>query len=148
MMAMLAVCLAAETTMRDFDFLTGRWTAADGSYEELWLAPTENAMQGTARRLEGGRTAFMEFFSIEKGTDGKFALHILLGSASRGPKQPKRFELVRTGKGEAVFEMPSNDFPKTIHYKTEGSSGLSATLTGVMDGKETKEVIRLLRAKA
>ncbi|MCG9893920.1 MAG: DUF6265 family protein [Fimbriimonadaceae bacterium] len=115
----------------DFNFLAGRWRTEvpGGVYEEVWLTPTANAVSGHAREVRDGRTAFMEFFSLEDGPDG-WSLNILLGAASRGPKVPAVFRLVEHRAGRLIFRRDSEGFPKQIEYHSGGRFHLTCILIG------------------
>lgn len=130
-------------TFAHFAFLTGTWIAETptGVFEEVWLAPLENSIQGTAREITHKKSTFMEFFSVEEVGE-RFMLYILLGNASKGPKTPKAFELTMAKKDYARFENPENDFPSVIVYERKGKK-MEVTLTG----KTKTEVLHFTLAK-
>jgi hypothetical protein len=139
---------APSFEIQKLGFLAGDWVhrQPSGEFQETWLSPAGGTMQGVGRHIQGEKTAFMEFFSIEPAPSGGLTLYLLLGALSKGDKKPKAFRLTTLEEGRAVFEMPENDFPTRIEYRLAAPGNLVCRLTGSSGGIE-REVLFDFRAK-
>ena len=67
----------AEQSVKDLGWLTGSWTGQLGpnTIEEIWSAPTNNAIQASVRIIAGGNTSVHEFIVISQvGEDIELSL--------------------------------------------------------------------------
>jgi len=120
-----------EGNIQDLKFMTGQWVAeySGGTFEETWSKPSGGTMVGHGRLLQGGKTSFMEFLSIETSADGAITMYIVLGALSKGEKKPALFQLTQIGLDSATFSREVDDFPQSIRY-TKVSTGLECVLVG------------------
>jgi len=140
--AALALCVALSSAgegkqpvLSDLAWLAGSWTASQGALtvEEHWTTPSENAIVGMGRTLEGGRTLFFEFLRIEARKDGVFYV------GQPGGKPGTDFKLTSYDGQEVVFENPQHDFPKRIRYRREADGSVTARVDAGAAAAEAKE---------
>lgn len=104
-------------------------------------------MQAMGRHIADGKTGMMEFLSLELA-DGKVAMFIAVGSLSKAPKPPERFDLIKLDGKTAVFGRDKeNDFPKTITYSLKSADAMECVLTGRQDGKDQRADFHFVRQK-
>ncbi len=152
MLSAAALLVSLAIPMKDFDhssikdsdfaFLQGSWEAViwGGIFEEVWSKPAGGTITHMGRLLVEGKTAFIEFSSIEKDKEGRWILYVMLGSPSRGDKKPVPFVLQNASQGDLTFVNPQNAYPSSIRYQGEGKAIMTATLTGEQEGKDQKDV--------
>jgi hypothetical protein len=127
-------------TVSDLAWLSGSWKAEiwGGVFEEHWGSAAGDAMMGTGRLLRDGKTAFMEFMSIEVDAEG-LTMWMILGRPSQGRKEPVPFRLKQLKGQDALFERAvDGDFPTTIHYQRTGER-LVCVLRGTRQGEQAQE---------
>lgn len=129
-------------------WMAGDWTCPKwgGTFEERWSPPSAGTMMGTGRLIVDGKTAFMEFLSIES-IDGVLTMHILLGKPSKSVSSPVAFKMTRSSAGEAVFECPTNEFPSKITY-TKKAGALLCVIEGIQNKKPAREEFRFTPIRA
>lgn len=127
-----------KVTIDQLGWMAGSWSCpfGKGTYEEHWLSP-KDSMQGTARRIVGGKTVEMEFMSIESAPDG-LTMWVLLGNPSKGEKRGFPFRLTTFDGRSAVFENPKNDFPNRIVYRKDGKSAMICWIEGTEGDKKSR----------
>lgn len=143
--SLLTTMNSPAAKIEDLRFMSGAWQCDiwGGTFEEYWTPPAGGAMQGSGRHLANGKTGFMEFMSIESSSEG-LTMYIMLGAPSKGEKKPVPFRLTSFDGKTALFENSKNDFPSKIAYVKE-SNGMSCWISGIQDGKETKEDFKFKR---
>ncbi len=115
-------------------FMVGYWQSTDPSgktEEELWLPERGNMMLGLHRSVYGLSGDF-EYMRIENRKLG-----ITLVALPRAEKATE-FQLVRSGKNEAVFENLAHDFPQRIRYWLDDKGQLHAKIEDKA-GKKAQE---------
>ncbi len=134
-----------NASIEDLAWLAGTWQCEiwDGIFEEHWLAPKGGTMQGVGRHLHNGKTAFMEFMSIEPH-NGVLTMYIIVGSPSHGHNNPVPFRLTQNTNDVAVFENPEHDFPSKIAYKRISADRIECVINGVRSGEPCCEVFNFL----
>lgn len=118
----LALLLAAPVALHgptdELGWLAGHWRTADGTVEEVWLAPRAGDLLGMNRSTGAPGFEFLRIVT-EDGTRSYLA--------SPGGAAPVRFRMEPlTAAGEVRFANPEHDFPKTISYRRRGDDGLQA----------------------
>ena len=126
------------TTIADLAWMAGDWSCplGKGTYQEHWLSPTDS-MQGTARRIVGGKTVEMEFMSIESSPQA-LTMWVLLGNPSKIEKRGFPFRLTSFDGKSAVFENNENDFPNKIVYRNDGKAAMMCWIEGTQGGSKTR----------
>ena len=106
--------IAADASIDDASWLTGCWSGGEGDTrsEEHWMAPDGGTMIGMNRTVRGNETVAYELVRIvETGAES------LAYIASPSGQATTRFDLVRAGDDELVFENLAHDFPQRILYR-------------------------------
>jgi hypothetical protein len=131
---------AKAATVKDISWMQGSWEANvwGGTFEEHWTSAKAGTMLGVGRHMEGAKTGFMEFASIEATKDG-LTMFMMLGAPSKGSKTPVPFVLTKLNGKEAVWENPKNDFPSKIIYKMRADGNLFCKIEGVEKGKPSSQ---------
>jgi hypothetical protein len=126
LIGLVTVAAAPAPTVADFGWLSGAWISQgkDGWTEEHWTSPRGDMMLGTNRSGKGDKASAFEFMRIAPDGLGRISFW-----ASPGGKAAVRFPLVSSGRREAIFENPANDFPTRIVYRRKGET-LVATISG------------------
>lgn len=99
------------------------------------MAPSAGSIQGVGKLVVGGKTAFMEFMSLEETDDG-ITMWMILGSPSKGEQRRVPFKLISVRETSAVFDLPTNGFPSRISYELNSDKNLTCTLSGIKAGQE------------
>jgi len=134
-----------NASIEELAWLAGTWQCEiwDGIFEEHWLAPNGGTMQGAGRHVHKGKTAFMEFMSIEPHA-GVLTMYILVGSPSHGHNPAVSFGLTKIEADYAVFENPEHDFPSKIEYKKVSVGRIECVLNGLRSGEPCCEVFNFV----
>ncbi len=114
-------------------FLEGNWRGESGkaTIEERWTDAAGGTMLGVSRTIVSGKTVAFEFLRIESREEGVFYV------AQPNGRPPTEFKLTRTSAGEALFENPRHDHPKTIRYRL-----VDGALVAEVEGDEGKQEFR------
>jgi hypothetical protein len=135
-----------DVKIEELTFLTGTWSAEvwGGTWSETWSAPTGGLMLGHGSHLVSGKVGIVEYMSIEPGDKG-LVMYMVLGKPSKGAPKVSPFGLKSFDGKTAVFENPTNDFPKTISYTKSSSNKLLCILEGMQRGKASKETFNFTK---
>ncbi|HSP07904.1 MAG TPA: DUF6265 family protein [Acidobacteriota bacterium] len=119
---------AAWTSM---SWLAGCWTGT-GKVDmmEHWMPPGGGMMLGMSRTVREGKSTVFEFMRIVQ--DGGKCYFV----ARPSDQAETRFELVKSGPLEMVFENTRHDFPQRILYRLQPDGTLMARIEGKQDGKD------------
>ncbi len=132
--------------IEDLSFISGTWQGEifGGKADETWLPPRDGTMAGMFRLTWKDGRRLYEFLLIEETQEGKVEMafrHFETGM-QLWPKEiegPNRFELVRAGRGTAVFDAPdSNQKPARMKFAL-ASGGDELTVT-VMSKDKTGNI--------
>lgn len=130
----------ARPSFDDLKFMAGGWRGR--GLEEHWSDAEGGHMIGMSR-IEGGK--MLEFMTIEADSAGALTMriqHFKFKLERKG--EVVAFNLIRSGNGEAVFEMPENDFPRRITYMASGKDGMKVRLEDATGRKKLEfELSRL-----
>lgn len=134
-----------ELSIKAFDqiekanWLVGEWgnTSKEGVLTEQWSKENDSILKGKGFLVVGKDTVFSENIIIEQKGDSLFYVPTI-----KGQNEGKRvsFKLTSATGNELVFENPKHDFPQKIAYKKISADSLVAEVSGLKDGKESKEV--------
>ena len=80
--------IMAEPKIEDLTWMAGRWECEiwGGTWQETWSEPRGGVMQSFARHLVDGKAAFIEFGTIERGSEG-LTHFLILGALTKEPKR-------------------------------------------------------------
>ena len=122
-------------SVHDLTWMAGSWTceSAGERLDEHWTDAGGRSMLGVGRRVTGDQTLFFEFLRIEERSDGIY--YIAHPKARPGVE----FKLVACRRGEARFENPEHDYPRSIHYRRNPNGTIGVRLEGMQDGRALAE---------
>ena len=134
--AAAALTLAAQAPapdVKDLAWLSGVWVAREGDRwtEDYWTPPRGGIMIGAGLTGRGDRAGAFEHMRIMADQDGRVGFYGMPGGAPA-----VRFPLVKSGRGEAVFENAAHDYPQRIRYRLEAGT-LTATVS-LLDGSRAQ----------
>lgn len=127
LMCSQALAQEAKPAVGDLAFMTGCWELNVKSsgmvISEHWMKPAGGSLIGMSRTVKGDKTVGFEFLRIAEKPDGVFYI-----ARPSEAKEETAFKLVKTAKGEAVFENLAHDFPQRIIYRSDKTDSLFARI--------------------
>lgn len=114
-------------SVRSLGFMSGCWTTPKDAKQELrecFTAPYAGLIQGSSQTVKDGKTTQIEFAAIQE-KDGKVTYAPIFNG-----KALSAFTLTQAEGKTAVFENPTNDFPKKIIYRRNADGSLTARTEG------------------
>jgi hypothetical protein len=117
----------APFALRDLSFMTGCWASPNDAPERLlecFTFPYAGLMQGSSHTLKDKKTVSWEF-AVFTEAEGKITYAPYFMGKALSP-----FTLTRLDGQSAVFENPSNDFPKKVIYRRNADRTLTARIEG------------------
>ena len=135
-----------KASLRDFSWLAGSWqhNMGEGIAFEEWHIAAEGMLQGRGGFIKGTDTMISETLSIEQSGDDILYIPIV---AEQNDGKPVPFRLTSYTSDTFVFENPQHDFPTKITYVRKSAEMLVATISGVVNGEEQKEVYELTKVQ-
>jgi hypothetical protein len=122
---------AAQTppapSLRGLAFMAGCWSTATGVspvYRECFTAPYAGMIQGSTQTAKDGKTTSWEFSVITENDGVITYAPFFMGQAL------STFTLTRLEGQMAVFENPTNEFPKKLIYRRGADGSLIARTEG------------------
>lgn len=128
------------------DWLLGSWgsTTDEGTLTETWSKINDSVFAGQAYFIAGKDTVFSESIQLQE-RDKK--LYYVPTVSNQNEGKPVSFALTSATITELVFENPPHDFPQKIVYNLIGNDSLVAVVSGLKNGKETKEQFPMKKIK-
>jgi hypothetical protein len=116
-----------KPNLSDLAWIAGCWESGgdEDTIRERWMTPLGGTMLGMSHTITDDKTVAYEFLRIHEEADGIYY------TANPSGQAQNSFKLVKVGKGEAVFEDLTHDFPQRIIYRLEKDGGLMAIIEGV-----------------
>lgn len=120
------------------NWLVGEWgnTTPEGNLTETWSQLNDSTLTGKTVFMSGTDTLFTENIEIMQVNDS-----LLYNTKVSNQNQGKAvsFKASNITDNQIVFENPKHDFPQKISYNRISSDSLVAEISGMKDGKESKE---------
>ncbi len=135
---LLSTGVFAQNAFDKVSWLTGCWggNVDGGTYEECWMSPVSNFMQGSGRMVVKGQIVMREHMTIEKDGDDIVMYIFGYGEKLKPDEQGTiGFKLTKSSKTELVFENPAHDYPQRIVY-TKDKKGNIVTRIELVDGSK------------
>jgi Domain of unknown function (DUF6265) len=134
----------APTVLKDLSWLVGRWvddTEGSGNLsEEIWSAPSGDAMLGMWRYVKGWKAQIYEILAIsaENGALVMRIRHFDPALVAREEKAtPVVLKIVSIDPRQVVFEGPEVGGPGLVRLTYAGTSENTLVVTLEKDGKKT-----------
>lgn len=120
------------------DWLLGEWenTSAKGNLTETWKQENDSTFVGESFVTAAVDTVFQENVILQQKNDSLFYNVTVKGQNNN---EPVAFYMTSANEKQLVFENPKHDFPNKITYNLISSDSLVAEISGMKDGKESKE---------
>ncbi|HSD15352.1 MAG TPA: DUF6265 family protein [Flavobacterium sp.] len=120
------------------DWLLGEWenASAKGSLTETWKQENDSTFIGETFFTAPIDTIFHENFVLQQKNDSLIYNVTVKGQNN---DKPVPFYMTSIDDEQVVFENPKHDFPSKITYYLISSDSLVAEISGMKDGKESKE---------
>lgn len=141
-----------ETSAKTFaqiekvNWLVGEWgnTTKEGVLTETWTKQNDSTMMGQSFFIIGKDTVNSENIVLEQKGD-----HLLYVPTvkNQNDSKPVEFNMITSTESQFVFENKEHDFPQKITYNKITADSLVAEISGMMDGKETKESYPMKKKK-
>ncbi|HTA43280.1 MAG TPA: DUF6265 family protein [Bryobacteraceae bacterium] len=150
--ALLAIG-AGPAELQDLSFMAGHWRGEAGGkqIQEIWSAPESGSITGMYREMEGGKTTFYEFLTIEDGKSGPVLLIDHFDPGMRGwedKNKPSTFHIKDfLPPGEVVFESNDPANPLLLTYSRTSKNTMDVLLERKRDGKWIKQTYKYTREK-
>lgn len=120
------------------NWLVGEWgnTTPEGNLTETWTQLNDSTLSGKTVFVTGKDTMFTETIEIVQVNDS-----LLYNTKVSNQNEGKMvsFKASNVADGQVVFENPKHDFPQKIAYNKISADSLVAEISGMKDGKESKE---------
>lgn len=120
------------------NWLLGEWsnTTPEGNLTETWTQLNDSTFSGKTTFMSGNDTLFTETIEIMQVNDS-----LLYNTKVSNQNQGKAisFKASNLNGNQVVFENPKHDYPQKIMYNKISADSLVAEISGMKDGKESKE---------
>lgn len=120
------------------NWMVGEWgnTTLEGNLTETWSQLNDSTLTGKTVFVSGKDTMFTEIIEIMQVNDS-----LLYNTKVSNQNQGKTvsFKASKITENNVTFENPKHDFPQRISYNKITSDSLVAEISGMKDGKESKE---------
>ncbi|WP_300568109.1 DUF6265 family protein [Flavobacterium sp.] len=120
------------------NWLVGEWgnTTKEGVLTETWIKQNDSTMTGQSFFIIGKDTVNSESIVLVQKED-----HLLYVPTvkNQNDSKPVEFNMISSTESQFVFENKQHDFPQKITYTKITADSLVAEISGIMDGKESKE---------
>jgi hypothetical protein len=138
-----AVAQECTPSIHDLGWMAGSWTFQSPTerLDEHWTDAEGRSMLGVGRRITGDETFFFEFLRIEERSDGIYYI------AHPRARPGVEFKMVACRPGEAMFENPEHDYPRSIRYRRNPNGTIDVRLEGAKDGRPLTEEFVYRRRK-
>lgn len=133
---------APAAKLAALDWLAGRWLQESPAerVEVIYTGPEGGSILGLTK-VSGGQAT--HFFELEKiSVEGDAVVLVPFPDGQRAAS----FRLVEEGARRAVFENPTNDFPRRIVFDASAKDALEILLEGSQGGQPSTMRLALRRA--
>jgi len=142
--ALVAVMPAAAAQLDDLEWLSGHWVAANGDYEEVWLAPAGGTMVGSFRWVFPNGRQVLEFLVIEESEDDIVFRykHFNTDYEPWEKEAPNTYRLLEVDTNRVSF-VRTSDNSKVPYTMTYTRAGDRLTFVGAGAPGSTEEPLKL-----
>ncbi|WP_313807140.1 DUF6265 family protein [Flavobacterium sp.] len=128
----------AYSELQKANWLVGEWRNwnKEGNLTEIWSSKNDSTLSGATHFTVEIDTMFSEKIEI---TQVKDSLFYNTKVSNQNDGKMVSFKATSITEDELVFENPKHDFPQKITYRKITSDSLVAEISGMKNGKESKE---------
>jgi hypothetical protein len=141
-------CKKGEKTnlLNEIDWLIGTWenNSDKGNLLEIWKKENDSVYSGQSFYIKAKDTLHFETIQLKQISDS-----LVYSSSVKGQDNDLALEFRLTSKtqNQFVFENPKNDYPKKIVYKLITRDSLVAIISGIQQGKTSRETFSMKKIK-
>lgn len=120
------------------NWLVGEWgnTTKEGVLTETWTKQNDSTMTGQSFFIIGKDTVHTENIVLEQKGDSLLYIPTI---KNQNEGKPVTFNMITATENQFIFENKEHDFPQKITYTKVSADSLIAEISGIQDGKESKE---------
>lgn len=128
------------------NWIIGTWEnkTQRGSTFETWLKINDHEYTAKSYKLNGTDTVVFETVRLIQEGNSLFYIPTV---KNQNKGLSVRFSLHTISDALFVFQNPGHDFPQVITYKRINADSMVAEVTGIVKGKERKEMFPMKRIK-
>jgi hypothetical protein len=141
-------CKKGEKTnlLNEIDWLIGTWenNSDKGNLLEIWKKENDSVYSGQSFYIKAKDTLHFETIQLKQISDS-----LVYSSSVKGQDNDLALDFRLTSKtqNQFVFENPKNDYPKKIVYKLITRDSLVAIISGIQQGKTSRETFSMKKIK-
>ena len=124
--------------LKSADWLLGKWEhkMEQGNLSESWERVNDGTFAGHSFFIKGKDTLHFESMELkQKGMD----LWYITTVEGQNHDNPIELKMTSSTAGQLVFENVKQDYPKKIIYNIINKDSLVATVSGILQGKQSIE---------
>ncbi|OJU75728.1 MAG: hypothetical protein BGO09_12495 [Bacteroidetes bacterium 47-18] len=145
----VALCAWTTKQINEIDkaeWLIGTWEnkTPKGSVYETWIRSNDTTFTGKSYIINEKDTVVFENIRLVQEAGG---LYYMPAVSDQNDGLPVRFTAKVISARELIFENPQHDFPQTISYRKITGDSLIAEISGVIAGKERRELFPMKRIR-
>jgi hypothetical protein len=127
-------------------WLIGEWgsSSKEGNLIETWTKESDSTLTATSYFIVGKDTVHSESIVLEQKGDNLFYIPTI---KNQNEGKPVTFSMTTANENQLVFENATHDFPKKVTYNKISNDSLVGEISGIKDGKETKESYPMKKKK-
>jgi hypothetical protein len=127
-------------------WLLGSWESksAEGVLSETWTKTNDSTFQGQSYFIKEKDTIHFETIVLQQKGE---ALTYKATVKGQNEDKPVSFLFTETIANQLAFENPKHDYPQKITYQKDAKNNLVATISGLIDGKQSTEKYTLAKSK-
>lgn len=161
---LIAVCISLFTSCKEehknaaqleakmrkldkLDWLVAKWEmlSDEGKFTEEWKQINDTLLEGKGIMIsEKGDTVFKEFIQLVERNDSVF---YIASVPSQNDGAAVYFSMQSIDSVTSVFENKLHDFPQRIVYNRLSAATMIATIEGLQNGSNHKEVFHFTKAE-
>ena len=125
--------------LKKVNWLIGNWenSSDQGLLTEVWIQKNDSTLSGTSFFIKGKDTLHHETIELIQINE---QLKYIPTVPSQNNGQPITFnQVVSEDEKTIIFENTKHDYPQKIVYKILDAKHLSVTISGIQQGKPSKE---------
>lgn len=132
--------------IKSASWLLGKWEnkSADGTLSEIWTKSNDSTYVGSSYFINEKDTIHFETIVLKQ-----LGETLIYSATVKGQNHNKAISFSQGAsiENQLVFENPKHDYPQKITYQKDAKNNLVATISGLIDGKQSTEKYTLVKSK-
>ncbi len=132
--------------LKQMNWLIGNWEnkLPIGTLTENWKKENDSIFIGQSFFIKAKDTLHNENIELNQVGDDVYYIPTVIGQNN---DEPVTFKLTTITTNQIVFENPKHDFPQKIVYSKITNDSIIATISGIQQGKASKESYPMKKIK-